>query len=107
MYGIHAIMPLLFMVSYLSIIVSNLGVLMRSWTCVTDLTDLNRDSSMFKSYVDHNVHSFNGPLRSYITGFIDGLLRSWNSLVSTLCSSMYFIYASDLLQSWKDKVYLL
>ena len=37
--------------------------------------DLNTDSSMFKSYVDHNVHNFNGLLESYITGFIHRLLR--------------------------------
>ena len=43
---------------------------------------INSDGSMSKSYADHNVHSFNVLLRSYITGFIARLLRNCNSLVS-------------------------
>ncbi len=68
---------------------------------------LKRDCSMSSSYVEYSVHSFSGLLRVYINGFIERLVKSCNSLVSTLCNSTYFMYTSDLFKMWKDKVYIL
>ena len=62
---------------------------------------------MSQAFVDNNVHNFSSLLRVYTTGFIARLYKSQNKLVSNICKSSYFIYGSQLFQTWKNSVYII
>ena len=69
--------------------------------------NLNRDCSMSRICVEHNVHTFESLLRTYMSGFIDRLSQSKNKIVNTICESVYFMYESRLFKKWIDKAYAL
>ena len=71
------------------------------------LLNVRERCSISQLFLSKGVDSFNMLRRKAIYGFLSRVNVSHNMLVKTLTNSMYFIYASDLYQSWQKALYIL
>ena len=65
------------------------------------LMNMRRGESISAAFVSKNVHSLQILIRKAVFSFIERCTKSCNTIVKTIVSSVFFLYGSTILKTWR------